>query len=164
LLSGFPVGWVGVRSGSDNEALWVLAGLRLSDLIASRFDLAATVGWQRGSGRSSVARSGWARAQSGSDNEVTAGLRSSSGCLARSGPSSTWQRWEVVGGGLFSALGMLRGPIPLGDQAALLSSAALPPAVARWGSLRPAPESLVLGPGPVSRTLLGTWPSLPAWR
>jgi hypothetical protein len=73
----------GFNRAATEGSQTVLAGLRPPELIASRFNPAATTGWRRGSGRSSASQSGWARAQSGSDNEVAVGLRLFSGCPVR---------------------------------------------------------------------------------
>jgi hypothetical protein len=137
----------------------VPAGLRLLDPIVSMFNLAATTRRWRGWGLPSSSLSVRIRVWAGSDNKAGAALWPASGCPACAVRGSGGQRWEVVGGGWFLGLGMARGPIPLGDQAALLGVAALPPAVARWGSLRPVPAPALASLARVSRTSLGIVPS-----
>jgi hypothetical protein len=137
----------------------VPADLRLLGPIVSGFNLAATTrrwwGWGLPSSSLSIRFGVWA----GSDDKAAAALWPASGCPACAGRGSGGRRLEGVGGGWFLGLGMLGGPIPLGDQAALLGVAALPPAVARWGSLRLA---LVMVAS-VLRTLLGISLWLLAW-
>jgi hypothetical protein len=103
-------------------------------------------------------RSGFGRAATTRPHTVLAGLWPPG--LVRSG--SIWRRLEVVGGGPLLALGMLRGPIPLGVRLRCLVWRRFPQQSP--GSLRRVSAPALPSLAPVSRTSLGIGPSLLAWR
>ena len=146
IASDIPIGRApGQDTSQSEQPNW--EGLGLWPLFDCPVWLGPCSSWQRrnGLGRSRPV-SGFLfevfGVQSGQRQQGSGKLRLGSGLQVGVVRGSGQQRREVAGRGRLRALGMPRGPIPLGDQAALhgvLPLLRFPQQSACWGSLSPAP-------------------------